>query len=174
MNPIKRRNKINGQFSVRLVEMQESPAYRALSRAAHLVISRIEIELAHHGGNDNGRLPVTHEQFIDYGVHHAWGAQAGTVGWTARELFGLHPVTERPAPTFRRLSRYDSTGLIWLLQGRPVIGLTENEAAIQSAGAVVTYRKQRKPALGPLGDSLDDMDPRSTRAEPVNRKVGGQ
>jgi hypothetical protein len=65
MNPIKRRNKINGQFSVRLVEMQESPAYRALSRAAHLVISRIEIELAHHGGNDNGRLPVTHEQFIE-------------------------------------------------------------------------------------------------------------
>lgn len=88
-----------------------------------------------------------------------WGAQAHTLGWTVRELFGLHPVSERPAPTFRRLSRYDTTGLIWLIQGRPVIGLTETEAAIQSAGAVVMYRKHRKPAFGPLGDSLDDMGP---------------
>jgi hypothetical protein len=93
----------------------------------------------------------------------AWGAQAGTLGWTARELFGLHPVTELPAPTFRRLSRYDSTGLIWLLQGRPVIGLTETEAAIQSAGAAVMYRKLRKPPLGPL--ALDDMEPRSWPAQ---------
>jgi hypothetical protein len=35
-----------------------------------------------------------------------WGAQARLLGWTARELFGLHPVPERPAPTFRRLSRF--------------------------------------------------------------------
>jgi hypothetical protein len=88
-----------------------------------------------------------------------WAAQAQALGWTVRELFGLHPVSEHPAPTFRRLSRYDSTGLIWLLQGRPVIALTETGAAIQSAGAVVMYRKHRKPALGPLGDSLDDMGP---------------
>jgi hypothetical protein len=87
-----------------------------------------------------------------------WGEQAHALGWTARELFGLHPIPERPAPNFRRLSRYDSTGLIWLLQGRPVIALTETEAAIQSAGAVVMYRKHNKPALGPLGDSLDDME----------------
>ena len=87
-----------------------------------------------------------------------WGQQAEALGWTARELFGLHPVPAPPAPTFRRLARYDTTGLIWLLQGRPVIALTETEAAIQSAGAVVMYRKHRKPALGPLGDSLDDME----------------
>jgi hypothetical protein len=89
-----------------------------------------------------------------------WGQQADALGWTTRELFGLHPVAERLAPTFRRLSRYDSTGLIWLLQGRPVIALTETEAAIQSPGAVVMYRKHRKPAYGPLGDCLDDMEPR--------------
>jgi hypothetical protein len=91
-----------------------------------------------------------------------WAEQAQTLGWTVQELFGLHPVPQRPAPNFRRLSRYDSTGLIWLLQGRNVIGLTETGAAIQSAGAVVMYRKLRKPALGPLGDSLDDMEPRSS------------
>jgi hypothetical protein len=88
-----------------------------------------------------------------------WGPQAQALGWTARELFGLHPVPMQPASSFRRLARYDSTGLIWLLQGRPVIALTETEAAIQSAGAVVMYRKHNKPALGPLGDSLDDMGP---------------
>jgi hypothetical protein len=49
--------------------MLESPAYRQLSQAAHRIISRIEIELAHHGGNDNGKLPVTYGDFIEYGVH---------------------------------------------------------------------------------------------------------
>ena len=50
--------------------MLESPAYRVLSRSALMVISRIEIELAHHGGNDNGRLPVTTDQFVKYGGLH--------------------------------------------------------------------------------------------------------
>jgi hypothetical protein len=104
-----------------------------------------------------------------------WGPEARVLGWTVGELFGLHPVPEQPAPTFRRLSRYDTTGLIWLLQGRPVIGLTETEAGIQSAGAVVMYRKHRKPALGPLGDSLDDMEPRSSPAlTPLAAKGAGQ
>ena len=65
---MKRRNKINGQWSPRLIEMLESPAYRVLTATAHRVISRIEIELGHHGGNDNGRLPVTYNDFIDYGM----------------------------------------------------------------------------------------------------------
>src|SRR5215510_266157 len=66
---MKRRNSISGQFSARPIEMLESPAYRELSQSAHRIISRIEIELAHHGGNDNGKLPVTYEDFIEYGVH---------------------------------------------------------------------------------------------------------
>jgi hypothetical protein len=45
---IKRRNRINGQWSPRLIEMLESPAYRVLSLSAHRVISRIEIELGSH------------------------------------------------------------------------------------------------------------------------------
>jgi hypothetical protein len=66
----KRRNRISGQFSPRLIEMLDSPAYRTLSLSEHRVISRIEIELASHGGNDNGRLPVTKQDFLDYGVSH--------------------------------------------------------------------------------------------------------
>ena len=90
----------------------------------------------------------------------AWGQQAEALGWTARELFGLHAVPERPAATYRRLSRYDETRLIWLLRGRPVVTLTASEAVIRGhSGATVTYRKYNKPSLGPLGDSLDDMGP---------------
>jgi hypothetical protein len=89
----------------------------------------------------------------------SWGTQAHAFGWTGRELFGLHTAPERPAANYSRLSRYDETGLIWLLRGRAVIALTETTAAIQGATALLTYRKLNKPALGPLGDSLDDKGP---------------
>ena len=56
--------------------MLESPAYRALSWSGHMVISRIEIELSHHGGNDNGRLPVTTDDFVAYGMHRTSVAPA--------------------------------------------------------------------------------------------------
>ena len=63
-----------------------------------------------------------------------------------------------PAANYRRLARFDETGLIWLLRGGPVVALTETTAAIQGATAVLNYRKFNKPALGPVGDSLDDFD----------------
>ena len=56
------------------------------------------------------------------------------------------------------MSRYDETGLIWLLRGRPVVALTEATAAIQSStDAITIYRRHNKPALGPVGDSLDGL-----------------
>jgi hypothetical protein len=87
-----------------------------------------------------------------------WGEQAQVLGWTARDLFGLHQPPTNPAPMYRRLSRYDETGLVWLLEGREVVALTEETAAIRWPGGSVTiYRRDNKPALGPLGDSLDDF-----------------
>src|SRR5262245_32356956 len=65
---MKRRNPISGQFSALLIEMLESPARQVLSLAARRILDRIEIELAHHGGNDNGMLPITYEDLIAYGV----------------------------------------------------------------------------------------------------------
>ena len=73
---ISRRNRISGQWSARLIEMLESPAYRALSLSAHRVMSRIEIELGHHGGNDNDKLPATFIDFMEYGVDRAAVAPA--------------------------------------------------------------------------------------------------
>src|SRR4051812_25274310 len=60
--------KIVGQFIPRPVEMLSSAAYRVLSLAAHRVLARIEIEHAAHGGFENGSLPVTFQNFEDYGI----------------------------------------------------------------------------------------------------------
>jgi hypothetical protein len=84
-----------------------------------------------------------------------WGEQAESLGWTARDLFGLHTPPAKPHPScYSRLSRYDAVGVVWLLQGKEVIALTEATASIRNprTGTVTTYRRLNKPALGPLGD----------------------
>ena len=65
----RRSSSFSGQFAGRLVEMLESYAYRTLSLSAMRLITRVEIEFAHHGGQDNGRLPVTFDDFEQYGIH---------------------------------------------------------------------------------------------------------
>src|SRR5262249_21061324 len=80
-----------------------------------------------------------------------WGAQAEALGWTARDLFGLAAIPAKPHQSYRRLSRYDETGLIWLLCGRQVLALTESTAVGESQTRTATvYRRHNKPALGPL------------------------
>jgi hypothetical protein len=64
-----RRNKIAGQWAWLLREAIESPAYRALSLSGHRVLARIQLEQLYHAGKDNGRLPVTFQDFEDYGIH---------------------------------------------------------------------------------------------------------
>jgi hypothetical protein len=105
-----------------------------------------------------------------------WDEQAEALGWTSADLFGLAPVPEQPATNYRRLSRYDLTGLLWLLKGRPVVALSETTAAIQTvSGAILTYRRHRKPALGPLGDCLDDLDAWSSPTfGPLPTRVGDE
>jgi hypothetical protein len=55
------------------------------------VIARIAIELADHGGNDNGALPVTVDDFVEYGMHRS------SVGPAIREAeaLGFIKITER-------------------------------------------------------------------------------
>jgi hypothetical protein len=88
-----------------------------------------------------------------------WGKQAEALGWAPADLFGLHTPPKKPAPNYRRLSRYDQTGLVWLLRGRRVVALPNDSASIATANGTVSYRRYNKPALGPLGDSLDDFAP---------------
>jgi hypothetical protein len=89
------RNRFDGQFNGRLIEMMESPAYRVLSLSAHRVLDRICIELGHHGGADGTKLPVTYEHFMEYGVdRHA-------IAPAIRELeaLGFIEVTQRGKPS---------------------------------------------------------------------------
>ena len=88
---MRRRNRIAGQFSWRLIEMLESPAYRVLSLSGHRILDRLEIELSHHAGHDNGALPVTYSDFETYGIdRHCIGAALREV-----EALGFVRVTER-------------------------------------------------------------------------------
>ena len=63
-----RRNTIKGQWTARRLEMIESPPWRVLSLSGHRLLDRLEIELRHHAGRDNGKLPVTFTQFEEYGI----------------------------------------------------------------------------------------------------------
>ena len=67
---------------------------------------------------------------------HKWGAASHTLGWTAHNLFGVHPVAPR--------ARFDVMGLIPMLRGRAVTTLIQDGAVIRSRlGADLVYR--RKP-----------------------------
>jgi hypothetical protein len=91
MSSRKRKSSINGQWAAVTIEMLESPAYRVLSLSGHRVLARIQIELARHGGKDNGRLPVTYDDFQAYGVdRHAIGPALREV-----EALGFIQTTER-------------------------------------------------------------------------------
>jgi hypothetical protein len=74
--------------------MLESPAYRVLSLSGHRVLARLEIELGHHGGADNGRLPVTYADFQRYGIERK------SIPPAIREVeaLGFARVTERGRP----------------------------------------------------------------------------
>src|SRR5262249_45300359 len=97
------------------------------------------------------RLPAERwQQAVDDGRRFLvrWGDQAHALGGTANDLFGLLTVPAHPTPSFNRLSRYDETGLIWLLDGRKVLALTAETAAIHNpSGSITTYRRHHKPTL---------------------------
>jgi hypothetical protein len=112
-----RRTSIGGQFAPHTIAMLRSPAWRALSLSARRVLDRIEIELADHGGTDNGKLPVTYENFVRYGIErHAIrpairevialgfieiteAGRAGNAEWRKPNLFRLTYRNTKYAPT---------------------------------------------------------------------------
>jgi hypothetical protein len=106
------RNQIVGAWMARPIELMESPAYRVLSLSAHRVLSRIEVEYAHHAGQDNGHLVVTFDDFAEYGVHRS------AIGPALAELeaLGFIEITEHGvkarAAEYRRANKF-------LLMARP-------------------------------------------------------
>jgi hypothetical protein len=105
----RRTNQITKQWAAREIELLESPAYRALSLSAHRALSRIEVELAHHGGKDNGKLPCTFDDFEEYGVRRK------SIGAALEELeaLGFITITELGRPSagaeYRRPNKFRLT-----------------------------------------------------------------
>jgi hypothetical protein len=73
--------------------------------------------------------------FLDGG----WAGRAAALGWVPLELFGC----DRAKP-FARVSRQ---GLLWLLNGRPLLALTGDIAAIANStgGRLTFYRRPPEP-----------------------------
>ncbi len=69
-----------------------------------------------------------------------WAGQAHRLGWDALDLFGVH----RTKPT----ARLDCRALVPLLNGRPVLALTDDSAAIKTAsGGSLTFRRRAAPPV---------------------------
>ena len=62
-----------------------------------------------------------------------WGETAERLGWTAADLFDLHPTVP--------LSRVDRMGLVWLLKGERIVSLTDAVARLE--GGLAIYRSAR-------------------------------
>ena len=103
-----RRNSIPGQWAWRTIAMMESPAFRVLSLSARRILDRLEIEVAHHGGNDNGKLPCTYDHFEEYGIHrHAIAPairEAAALGFIEVTEQGLAGNREYRRPNLFRLT----------------------------------------------------------------------
>jgi hypothetical protein len=125
---------INGQFAPRTIEMLRSPAMRALSLTGRRILDRVEIELASHGGKDNGQLPVTHTDLVEFGIHdHAIGpglrevetlgfveikrGRAGNAEFRRPNLFRL---TYRPTEHKRETNEWRQIGSI--AQAKKLLG----------------------------------------------------
>lgn len=67
---------IEGQFIAHRVELLESDAWCGLSFAARRILDRLEIEHAHHGGKENGRLVATYADFERFGIRRRSIAEA--------------------------------------------------------------------------------------------------
>jgi hypothetical protein len=90
-------------------------------------------------------------QAVEDGRHFLaqWGDRAEALGWTAVDLFGLHDPPERPHPSYRRLSRHDATGLVWLLHGCDVTAITADTAVIATPnGGSLSFYKSALVAEG--------------------------
>jgi hypothetical protein len=91
-----------------------------------------------------------------------WGEQAAALGWTEGDLFGLHEPPAEPHPSYQRLSRRDCIGLVWLLQGAPVVALTADAAAIETADRTSGLMYYRPPATSAAPASMSSDGSRST------------
>jgi hypothetical protein len=187
-----RRNRIATQFAWQSIEMLESPAYRALSLSGHRVWARIQIEHAHHGGKENGKLPVTYRDFAEFGVCmdavgpairevEALGfiriteeGRAGNGEWRKPNKFALThlPTEDNPKPTenWKQIKTTEEAMMI-AAAARKSVKKKQNATRIKRSGTTRINQSRNpdshsdKPEHYPLGE---------TRALSISRAVSGE
>jgi hypothetical protein len=146
------KRKIGGQYVPHLRELIEAPAWRALSRPARLVLDRIEIEHMRHGGQDNGKLAVTFDDFVEHGIHRNIIASA------IRECvaLGLLVIT-RPGSAGNAEYRAPNRFLLPYLQANTADQKWREIATLEEAEAIA------KAAAGSRNRATQKQNPSSTK-----------
>jgi hypothetical protein len=117
--------------------MISSPAMRVLSLSAIRVMHRLEEEHMAHGGAENGCLIVTHDQFIEWGIHK----DSVSPGIREAVALGFVKITQPGAAGnegYRRAARYlltyvNSTGRLQPSHEWKAIKTVEEAEAIAAA-----------------------------------------
>jgi hypothetical protein len=170
-----RRTSIGGQFAARLIEMLESPAFGVLSLSARRVLDRLEIELAHHGGTDNGRLPVTYDDFVAYGIHrHAISPairEAVALGFLQITQRGRAGNAEFRSPNYFRLTYKPSKDVLgdgsheWRrIETTAQATEIASEARRSSGGFQSPTRKKQKSSAGKRQISVPEITTQTSKA----------
>ena len=148
-----RNGKIDGQFAPRLIEMLRSPAFRALSLSGHRILTRIEIELASHGGKDNGKLPVTYANLKAFGICNRDDIARGirlicALGFVENTRRGRGGNREFHAPNLFRLTYLPAHGKPPTHEWRRIKTIEEAEKIASEARRPVKNRRRKKQKPG--------------------------
>jgi hypothetical protein len=79
---------------------------------------------------------------------NVWGEQAARLGWTATDIFGVHP----RAPS----TRYDQMGVALLIHGGAVVAITDSTAVIKElSGSALTWRRSVDRRSVPIWELIE-------------------
>jgi hypothetical protein len=177
MNSIagRRRNQLVESWVAHRRSMLESPAWRVLSRGARQFLDRLQIEHMAHGGRENGKLPLTYQDLIAYGMTRAQIApamrEAEALGFAICTKRGRGGNADCRAPNLWRLTYVQSVTTSSVAAALPtdewekIKTVVEAEAKAANARAnknplKVAFGKRqknrsryRKPALVPMSET---------------------
>lgn len=127
-------------------DMLESPAWRAMPSSARTILDRIILEHMHHAGRLNGSLPVTRQQFVEYGARRNSVGPAIELlirlGWIVRTSKG-----HRSAGSDRAPSTYAVTWLPFADEAVP-LNTWKRVTADNSDAAVEDWRAAQGRGTG--------------------------
>jgi hypothetical protein len=146
----KKRNAIAEAWVAYPCTMIESPAMRLLSLSAIRVMHRLEVEHMHNGGAENGRLIVTYDQFVE------WGVNRNAIGPAIRELIalGFVEIAEKGCAgneNLRRAHRFRLTYVNTKKREQPTNDWRKIETVEEAEAMARTSRGETDPRARDLG-----------------------